>query len=92
MSLGIDPGQMVFETVAAPRAILPHAACLLLLTIYFSYDWIVEGSRSRKFLCRGRGGVAAIVLAFLAGFFVFTWDRAAIMLRLRAGLVGATLR
>lgn len=88
VSLGIDPGQMLFETAA--QHLGPYfriaAVLLLLLAIYFSYDWIVEGlSRSRKaFRAAGAVGIAAIVLAFLAGFFVFAWDRAAIMLLISA--------
>jgi hypothetical protein len=52
------------------------------VVIYFSYNWVIEGiSRSRKaWRVAGAIGIAAIVLAFLSGFMVLTWDKAAIML------------
>lgn len=86
--LGINPGQMLFETTA--EALGPYfqiaAVVLLFVVLYFSYDWIVEGlSRSRKaFRTAGLVGIAAIILAFLSGFIVFTWDKAAIMLLVSA--------
>ncbi|MDW5563728.1 MAG: hypothetical protein SA339_10925 [Methanomassiliicoccus sp.] len=86
--LGIDPGQMLVETTV--DALGPYfqiaAVLFLFVVLYFSYNWIVEGlSRSRKaFRTAGVVGIAAIILAFLAGFFVFSWDKAAIMLAVSA--------
>jgi lysylphosphatidylglycerol synthetase-like protein (DUF2156 family) len=83
-SLGIDPGQMLVETTM--ERLGPYfqiaAVALFLVVIYFSYNWVIEGiSRSRKaWRVAGAIGIAAIVLAFLSGFFVLTWDKAAIML------------
>jgi hypothetical protein len=86
--LGIDPGQMLFETTVEHLGPYIQIAAVLLLfvVLYFSYDWIVEGlSRSKKaFRTAGLVGIAAIILAFLAGFFVLIWDRAAIMLLVSA--------
>jgi membrane-anchored protein YejM (alkaline phosphatase superfamily) len=86
--LGLDPGRRLFATTA--DALGPYfqiaAVLLLFVVLYFSYDWIVDGlSRSRKaFRTTGPVGIAAIVLAFLAEFFVFAWDKAAIMLLVSA--------
>lgn len=86
--LGIDPGQMLFETTVERLGpyIQIAAVLLLFLVLYFAYDWIVEGlSRSKKaFRTAGLVGIAAIILAFLAGFFVLSWDKAAIMLLVAA--------
>lgn len=86
--LGLDPGQMLFETTVEHLGpyIQIAAVVLLFVVLYFSYDWIVEGlSRSKKaFRAAGLVGIAAILLAFLSGFFVFSWDKAAIMLAVAA--------
>ncbi len=86
--LSIDPGQMLFETTVEHLGPYFQIAAILFLflALYFSYDWIVEGlSRSKKaFRTAGLVGIAAIILAFLAGFFVFSWGRAAIMLLVAA--------
>jgi len=86
--LGLDPGQMLFETTVDYLG--PYfqiaAVLFLFLVLYFSYDWIVEGlSRSKKaFRAAGLVGIAAILLAFLSGFFIFSWDKAALMLLVAA--------
>ncbi len=95
--LGIDPGQMLFETTVQHLGPYLQIAAVLLfvLVLYFSYGWIIEGlQRSRKaFRTAGAVGVAAIILAFLAGFFIFDFDRAVIMLLVSAlAWIYATLR
>lgn len=82
--LGIDPAQMIFET--AVQQLGPYlqiaSVVLFLLVLYFSYSWVIEGAkRSRRaFRLAGSIGIGAIVLAFLAGFFIFTWDKAPLVL------------
>ncbi|MBI0584016.1 MAG: hypothetical protein ISF22_07290 [Methanomassiliicoccus sp.] len=82
--LGLQPGQMLVETIVGTLGPLFQLAAVIMfiVVLYFAYDWIVEGfARSRKaFKVAGPVGIAAILLAFLAGFFVLIWDRAAIML------------
>jgi hypothetical protein len=82
--LGINPGEMVVESALEfIEPVVVFAALLLaILVLYFSYDWIVEGlSRSRKaWRMAGAIGIAAIAMAFLAGFSIFTWDQAALVL------------
>lgn len=82
--LGINPGEMLLETTV--KMLGPYiqiaAVVLFIAVLYFSYDWLVEGvRRSRKaFRTAGALGIAAIVLSFLAGFFIFDPYRALTML------------
>ncbi len=82
--LGIDPTQMIFETTLKQLGPYVQVASviLFLVVIYFSYSWIIEGiQRSRRaFRIAGAVGIAAMVLAFLSGLFIFTWDKAAIVM------------
>lgn len=82
--LGINPGQMLLETTLERLGpyIQIAAVVLFIVVLYFSYDWVIEGvRRSRKaFRTAGAMGIAAIVLAFLAGFFILDPYRALTML------------
>jgi hypothetical protein len=82
--LGIDPTQMIFETTLEQLGPYVQVASviLFLVVLYFSYNWIIEGvQRSRKaFRVAGLIGIAAMVLAFLSGLFILTWDKAAVVL------------
>lgn len=82
--LGIDPTQMIYETTLKQLGAYVQVASVILffVVLYFSYSWIIEGvQRSRKaFRVAGLIGIAAMVLAFISGVFIFTWDKAAIVL------------
>jgi glucan phosphoethanolaminetransferase (alkaline phosphatase superfamily) len=82
--LGIDPAQMLFETAVEQFGPYLKIASVLLfiIVLYLSYSWIIEGvKRSRKaFRVAGTIGIAAIALAFLSGFYIFSWDKAVIVL------------
>jgi len=87
--LGLEPGQMIVETTL--RQLGPYfqlaSVLLFIAVLYFSYSWIIEGwQRSKRaFRVAGAIGIAAIVLAFISGFLIFTWDKAAIVLVISAG-------
>lgn len=78
--IGISPFQMLFETTVLE--ISPYiqfaSIVILLLVVYFTYGPIVEGlHRARKaYRVCGFLGVVAILVAILAGFFVYVDQRA----------------
>lgn len=80
MGIGIDPGQMLFEKAVDEFGPYLQFASLLILVVflYFSFNWIIEGiKRSRRaFRIAGVVGVAAILIAFVAGLVVFSWEQA----------------
>ncbi len=58
------------------------AATLLIVAIYLSYDWLVEAFKRSKSAYRAMAvlGVISVLLAFVARFPFFQWERAAIAL------------
>lgn len=85
--IGIQPGQMIFQT--AVLEVGPYirfaSVVILLLVIYFTYDPVVEGlMRARRaYRICGLLGVTAILLAIISGFFVYV-DARAMLVQLAA--------
>ncbi len=84
MAIGIDPGQILFETAVNTIGIYLRfiALLLLIIAIYLSYDWLVEAFHRSRSAYRMVGvlGVLSVLLAFIAGFLLLQWERAALAL------------
>jgi hypothetical protein len=74
--IGVDPGQMLFETAIQQFGMYLQFAALIILAIgvYLSYNSIVEAvKRSRRaYRICGVIGVIAILIAFAAGLLIFS--------------------
>lgn len=84
LGIGVDPGQMIFQAAWAELGpYLQFASFIILvIAIYFTYNSFIEAFERSKRAYRYAGviGLAAIACAFLAGFFVFTGEKAIIVL------------